>query len=251
MPDRGVRFVLKPIVFLASLGPLAWLVWAAVTHNLSADPLSDITHETGDWTLRFLCITLAITPLRRLSGWNGAIRFRRMAGLFAFFYGSLHFLTYVIADRFAGLDFPNGIVAWTTVRNLTKSVGEDIYKRPFITVGFSAFVSMLPLAVTSTAGMIRRLGGRRWNLLHRLVYFTAVAGVIHYWWLVKADVRRPITYGVIIASLLLFRLYRARIRSAKTLAETRSAKSVADPRRAEAVAETRSAKALAERSSGL
>jgi sulfoxide reductase heme-binding subunit YedZ len=137
------------------------------------------------------------------------------------------------------------------VRNLAKSVGEDVYKRPFITVGFSAFVSMLPLAVTSTAGMIRRLGGRRWNLLHRLVYFTAVAGVIHYWWLVKADVRRPITYGVIIASLLLFRLYRARIRSAKTLAETRSAKSVADPRRAEAVAETRSAKALAERSSGL
>jgi sulfoxide reductase heme-binding subunit YedZ len=212
VPDRVVRFVLKLIVFLASLGPLGWLIWAALTGNLSVDPLSDLTHETGVWTLRFLCITLAMTPLRRLSGWNGAIRFRRMAGLFAFFYGTLHFLTYVIADRFAGLDFPNGILAWTTVRNLAMSVGEDVYKRPFITVGFTAFVSMLPLAVTSTAGMIRRLGGRRWNLLHRLVYFTAVAGVIHYWWLVKADVRRPITYGVIVASLLGFRLSWARLR---------------------------------------
>jgi sulfoxide reductase heme-binding subunit YedZ len=238
IPDRGVRFVLKPIVFVASLGPVAWLVWAAVTGNLSPNPLSDLTNETGVWTLRFLCITLAITPLRRLSGWNGAIRFRRMVGLFAFFYGSLHFLTYVIADRFAGLDFPDGIVAWTTVRNLVKSVGEDIYKRPFITVGFTAFVSMLPLAATSTAGMIRRLGGRRWNLLHRLVYVTGVLGVIHYWWLVKADVRRPITYGVIVASLLLFRLYWARTRGAKTVADTR----------AKAVADTRSAKALAERS---
>ena len=115
--------MLKPIVFVASLGPVAWLIWAALTGNLSANPLSDLTNETGVWTLRFLCITLAITPLRRLSGWNGAIRFRRMVGLFAFFYGSLHFLTYVIADRFAGLDFPDGIVAWTTVRNLAKSVG--------------------------------------------------------------------------------------------------------------------------------
>jgi sulfoxide reductase heme-binding subunit YedZ len=239
IPDRGVRFVLKPIVFVASLGPVAWLVWAAVTGNLSANPLSDLTNETGVWTLRFLCITLAITPLRRLSGWNGAIRFRRMVGLFAFFYGSLHFLTYVIADRFAGLDFPDGILAWTTVRNLAKSVAEDIYKRPFITVGFTAFVSMLPLAATSTAGMIRRLGGRRWNLLHRLVYVTGVLGVIHYWWLVKADVRRPITYGVIVASLLLFRLYSARTRGAKTVADTRRAKALAE----RSVAEARSAKA--------
>ena len=108
------------------------------------------------------------------------------------------------------------------------SIAGDIYKRPFITIGFTAFLSMLPLAVTSTAGMIRRLGGRRWNRLHRLVYFTAVAGVIHYWWLVKADVRRPITYGVIVASLLLFRLYWARIRSAKGVAEPRSAKALAE-----------------------
>jgi len=204
--------VLKPVVFLACLGPFFWLVWAGLTGNLSANPLSDLTNETGVWTLRFLCITLAITPLRRLSGWNGAIRFRRMAGLFAFFYGTLHFLTYVIVDRFAGLDFPNGIVAWTTVENLAKAVWDDVYKRPFITVGFTALVSMVPLAVTSTAGMIRRLGGRRWNQLHRIIYFTAVLGVVHYWWLVKADIRRPLAYGAVVACLLVFRFYWARLR---------------------------------------
>jgi sulfoxide reductase heme-binding subunit YedZ len=209
IPDRIVRFVLKPLVFVAALGPLAWLIWAILTGNLSANPLSDITNETGVWTLRFVCITLAMTPLRRLTGWNGFIRFRRMAGLFAFFYGTLHFLTYVIADRFAGLDFPDGIVAWSTVVNLAKSVGEDIYKRPFITVGFTAWLTMLPLALTSTAGMIRRLGGRRWNLLHRLVYLTAIAGVVHYWWLVKSDVSRPRIYALVVALLLGFRLYRS------------------------------------------
>jgi sulfoxide reductase heme-binding subunit YedZ len=207
--DRVLRFGLKPLVFVASLGPLAWLVWAVLTGNLSANPLSDITNETGVWTLRFVCITLAMTPLRRLTGWNGFIRFRRMTGLFAFFYATLHFLIYVIADRFAGLDFPDGFVAWSTARNLVKSVGEDIYKRPFITVGFTAWLTMLPLALTSTAGMIRRLGGRRWNLLHRLVYATGVAGVVHYWWLVKADVSRPRAYAVVVAWLLGFRAYRA------------------------------------------
>jgi sulfoxide reductase heme-binding subunit YedZ len=212
LSDRTVRFILKPLVFIASLGPFAWLVWAALTNNLSANPLSDLTNETGVWTLRFVCITLAVTPLRRLTGWNGAIRFRRMTGLFAFFYGTLHFLTYVIADRFAGLDFPDGIVALSTVRNLVKSIGEDIYKRPFITVGFTAWSSMAPLALTSTAGWIRRLGGRRWNRLHRLIYLTGVAGVVHYWWLVKADLRRPIAYGVVVGILLAFRIYWARLR---------------------------------------
>jgi sulfoxide reductase heme-binding subunit YedZ len=211
--DKLVRRVLKPVVFVAALGPAGWLVWAALTGNLSANPLSDLTNETGVWTLRFLCVTLAITPLRRITGWNSLIRFRRMVGLFAFFYGTMHFLTYVIVDRFAGLDFPNGIVAWTTIRNLAKSVGDDIYKRPFITVGFTAWSTMVPLAVTSTAGMIRRLGGRLWNKIHRLVYVTASAGVIHYWWLVKADVRRPITYGVVVGLLLGYRLYWARLRS--------------------------------------
>jgi sulfoxide reductase heme-binding subunit YedZ len=206
--------VLKVLVFVAALGPVAWLISAGLTGNLSANPLSDITNETGVWTLRFVCITLAITPLRRLTGWNALIRFRRMTGLFAFFYGTLHFLTYVIVDRFAGLDFPNGIVAWTTVVNLAKSVSEDIYKRPFITVGFATWLTMVPLALTSTAGWIRRLGGRRWNRLHRLVYATGVLGVLHYWWLVKADVRRPLTYGFVVALLLAFRIYWSRSRAA-------------------------------------
>ncbi len=213
LPDRAVKYVLKPAVFAASLGPFAWLIWAALTGNLSANPLSDITNETGVWTLRFVCITLAITPLRRLSGWNGFVRFRRMAGLFAFFYGTLHFLTYVIADRFAGLDFPDGIVALSTLRNLARSVGADIYKRPFITIGFTAWLTMLPLALTSTSGMIRRLGGRRWNRLHRLVYATAVAGVVHYWWLVKSDISRPRTYAIVVALLLAFRVYWVRMRA--------------------------------------
>jgi len=202
---RTIRLV-KALVFLACLGPAAWLTWAGVTGNLSANPLSDITNETGVWTLRFLCITLAVTPLRRMTGWNWVIRFRRMVGLFAFFYGTLHFLTYVIVDRFAGLDFPDGIVALRTVRDLIASVGQDIAKRPFITVGFTGWLLMVPLAVTSTAGMIRRLGGRRWNQLHRLVYVSGIAGVVHYWWLVKADVRRPETYALVVATLLVFRL---------------------------------------------
>jgi sulfoxide reductase heme-binding subunit YedZ len=205
--DRAVRFGLKPLAFLAALGPAAWLVWAALTDHLSANPLSDITNETGIWTLRFLCITLAITPLRRITGWNAAIKFRRMAGLFAFFYGTLHFLTYVIVDRFAGLDFPNGIVSLTIVRNLAASIGADIYKRPFITIGFAALTLMVPLAATSTAGMIRRLG-RKWQTLHRLVYASASLGVIHYWWLVKADIRSPLMYASIVGLLLLFRVWR-------------------------------------------
>jgi sulfoxide reductase heme-binding subunit YedZ len=194
------------VVFLAALGPLGWLLWAAYTGNFSADPLADITHETGDWTLRFLCITLAVTPLRRVTGWNGAIRFRRMLGLFAFFYGTLHLLIYLIADRYASLDFPNGILAWQSVRAFAASVWSDIYKRPFITVGFTAWLCMLSLALTSTAGMIRRLGGKRWNQLHALIYVAAIAGVVHYWWLVKADVRRPETYAAIVFVLLAFRI---------------------------------------------
>ena len=206
-----MRWVLKPLLFVASLSPVAWLVWAALTGNLSANPLSDLTNETGVWTLRFVCVTLAITPIRKLTGWNPVIRFRRMTGLFAFFYGTLHFLTYVIADRFAGLDFTaHGMFTLQTARDLVASVGEDIYKRPFITVGFTAWSLMVPLAATSTAGMIRRLGGRRWNRLHRLVYATAMLGVLHYWWLVKADIRRPLAYGVVVGVLLASRLYWAR-----------------------------------------
>jgi len=213
MSLKVVRFVVKPLVFVASLGPAGWLVWAALTGNLSPNPLSDLTNETGVWALRFLCITLAITPLRRLTGWNHLIRFRRMTGLYAFFYGSLHFLTYAIADRFAGLDFPDGIVAWSTVQNLAASIAADVYKRPFITIGFTAFVLMLPLALTSTAGMIRRLGGKRWNAIHRLIYVSAVLGAVHYYWLVKADVRRPLTYAAVVVILLGFRAYWSRMRA--------------------------------------
>ena len=207
---QAVRVVLKPAVFVAGLAPAGWLVWAIATGNLSPNPLSDLTNETGLWTLRFLCITLAVTPLRRLTGWNAVAQFRRMLGLFAFFYGTLHFLTYVVADRFASLDFPDGIVAWTTLVNLARSVGEDIYKRPYITVGFTAFTCMVPLAATSTKAMIRRLGGKRWQALHRLIYLSAMAGVVHFWWLVKADVSSPQRYSLIVGGLLLFRLIWAR-----------------------------------------
>src|SRR5437660_10617437 len=144
-----IPLVLKPVVFVLALGPAAWLAWAALTGNLSANPLSDITIETGVWTLRFLCITLAVTPVRRITGWNGIIRFRRMLGLFAFFYATLHFLTWAVLDRFISLDFPEGVVSWRAVRMFAASVGDDIYKRWFITIGFAAFITMLPLAVTS------------------------------------------------------------------------------------------------------
>jgi sulfoxide reductase heme-binding subunit YedZ len=205
-----VTWGLKPLAFVGGLVPFFWLIWAGLTGNLSVNPLSDITNETGIWALRFLCITLAITPLRRITGWHLLIRFRRMAGLFAFFYGSLHFLIYVIADRFAALDFSDGIVAWSTVRNLVVSVAEDVYKRPFITIGFLTLVMLLPLAVTSTSGMIRRLGGRRWQALHRLAYVATVTAIIHYWWLVKADVTSPRYYAILAGSLLAVRLWWAK-----------------------------------------
>jgi sulfoxide reductase heme-binding subunit YedZ len=210
LSDRTIRFLLKPAVFLASLVPAAWLLWDVYTGNLSANPLADITDVTGDWTLRFLCITLAITPLRRLTKWNALVRFRRMAGLFAFFYGTAHLLIYIVFDRYPGVDLSAGIFAVITLRHVASSIGDDIYKRPFITVGFSAWVTMLPLALTSTTGWIRRLGGRRWNAVHRLVYLSGALGVAHYWWLVKADTRRPLTYGAIVGALLAFRLYWSR-----------------------------------------
>jgi sulfoxide reductase heme-binding subunit YedZ len=161
-----------------------------VQGQLGANPISEITKETGTWTLRFVVLTLAITPLRRLTGWNALVRYRRMMGLFAFFYGTLHFLTYVWLDQFFGV----------------ASIIKDVVKRPFITVGFAAFLLMVPLAVTSTTGWIRRLGGKRWQALHRLVYATALMGVVHYWWLVKADISRPLAYGAIVAMLLAVRL---------------------------------------------
>lgn len=223
LSDRAVRFGLKPAVFVASLGPFFYLVWAALTGNLSANPLADLTNETGVWTLRFICLTLAITPLRKLTGWNPLIRFRRMVGLYAFFYGTLHLMTYAIVDRFAGLDqapawlealggghLPGAALVASTLRSMAASIGADIYKRPFITIGFAAWTTMLPLAITSTTGWIRRLGGKGWNRLHRLVYLTGVLGPLHYWWLVKADVSRPLTYAAIVGVLLGARLFAKR-----------------------------------------
>ncbi len=185
------RFLLqKAPVVLACLAPIAWLAWAAVEGRLGANPISEITKETGTWTLRFVVLTLAITPVRKLTGWNLLVRYRRMLGLFAFFYGTLHFVTYVWLDQFFDL----------------ASITKDVLKRPFITVGFAAFLLMAPLALTSTTGWIRRLGGKRWQALHRLIYATAVLGVVHYWWLVKADISRPLAYGAIVATLLAARL---------------------------------------------
>jgi methionine sulfoxide reductase heme-binding subunit len=204
---------LKPLVFAAALVPFVHLVWRGLNGNLTADPLVEVTNETGIWTLRFIVITLAITPLRRLTGWNPVIRFRRMLGLFAFFYGTLHFLTYVVGDRFASLDFPDGFVAVSTLLNLLASIWEDVAKRPYITVGFIAFMAMVPLAFTSTAGWIRRLGGRNWQRLHRLIYVTAIAGVTHYWWKVKADTLHPGIYAAIVAVLLAIRVMHSFSRS--------------------------------------
>jgi methionine sulfoxide reductase heme-binding subunit len=180
----------KPVVFLACLIPLALLGWKAYSGGLGANPIEVITHATGDWTLRFLLITLAITPIRKLTGRLWLIRYRRMFGLFAFFYATLHFLTYIWLDKFFD---------WHEMLH-------DIAKRRFITVGFAGFVLLIPLALTSTTGWIRRLGGKRWQALHRLIYLSAIAGVIHYWWLVKADVRLPLEYGVILAVLLGYRI---------------------------------------------
>jgi methionine sulfoxide reductase heme-binding subunit len=181
---------LKIPIFLLCLAPIAIVGWRALHSDLTANPIEFITHATGDWTLRFLIITLAVTPLRKILGLPELIRFRRMLGLFAFFYGCLHFTTYIWLDKFFDLS----------------EIWKDVIKRRFITVGFAAFLLLIPLAVTSTAGSIRRLGGRRWRALHRLIYFSAVLGVIHYYWLVKSAIIRPLTYGAILVVLLLFRM---------------------------------------------
>jgi methionine sulfoxide reductase heme-binding subunit len=173
----------KIALFAACLAPLGLLAWRAMSAGLTANPIEFITHFTGDWTIRLIVATLAISPLRKLLGFPALIRYRRMLGLFAFFYCSLHFLTYFWLDKFFDLN----------------AIAHDVAKRPFITAGFTAFVCMAPLAVTSTAGWIRRLGGKRWQRLHSLLYVTAIAGVVHYYWLVKSDIRLPALYGTLVA----------------------------------------------------
>ena len=182
---------IKVVVFLICLVPLGVLIWEAFTGGLGANPTQFLEHATGDWTLRFVAITLSITPLRKILRQPQLIRFRRMLGLFAFFYGFCHFIIYLTFDQIFNL---HGIWA-------------DVMKRRYITVGFTGFVLMIPLALTSTAGSIRRLGGKRWAMLHRAIYLTAIAGVIHYYWLVKSDVHLPLEYAAVMAILLGWRVY--------------------------------------------
>jgi sulfoxide reductase heme-binding subunit YedZ len=195
---------IKAALFVACLIPLALLAWRGAHNGLGANPIEYITRSTGWWTLSFLLTTLLVTPLRLVTGWNWLLRLRRMLGLYAFFYASLHFTTYIWLDQFFD---------WS-------SVVKDVIKRPFITVGFTAFVLLLPLAATSTNAMVRRLGARRWQLLHRLVYAIAMCGVIHFWWLVKKDITEPLVFAALLAVLLgarvLFRVRRKRLDAASS-----------------------------------
>lgn len=191
-PSSKQLTLLKVLIFVLALLPVGRLVWLTLSNQL-VEPLQFITRATGDWTLYFLCITLLVTPLRRFSKWNWLIKLRRMLGLYAFFYGLLHFLTFLWFDHF--FDF--------------EEMWEDVLKRPFITVGFIAFVLLIPLAATSANVMIRLLGGKRWQWLHRLIYIIAPLGILHFWWMkaAKHDFARPITFGLIVAALLLLRAY--------------------------------------------
>jgi sulfoxide reductase heme-binding subunit YedZ len=194
---------LKVAIFVGALIPLVRLALRAYHSELGANPIEVITHTTGDWTLILLLTTLSITPLRMLTKQYWLIGVRRMVGLFAFFYACLHFTTYIWLDKFFDLH----------------EMWADIVKRKFITVGFLAFVLLIPLAVTSTAGWIRRLGGKRWQRLHQLIYVSAMAGVVHYLWLVKADLRKPLQYAAVLTVLLVYRLWaRARSTSVRPVA---------------------------------
>jgi len=179
----------KPVLFVLCLLPLAWLTYKALFLGLGANPIEKISRYTGDWTLRLLLITLAVTPLRIVSGWSG-VKYRRMLGLFTFFYVCLHFCNWLVIDQFFDVD----------------SMLKDVIKHPYVTVGFAAFVLLIPLAVTSTNAMIKRLG-KNWKRLHQAVYAVAVLGVLHYLWLVKADNREPLIYIVILIALLAVRVW--------------------------------------------
>ena len=196
----------KISLFAVCLVPFGWLAWRAWNQNLTPNPIEYVTHYTGDWAIRFVVLTLAVSPVRRLLALPRLIRYRRMLGLFGFFYACLHFLTWFVLDKF--FDF--------------HAILGDFTKRPFIIAGLTAFLCLIPLAVTSTSGWIRRLGGRRWQMLHRLLYVTAIAAVVHYYWLVKSDIRLPVFYGCLVALELLYRLgawaLRARATARRTIA---------------------------------
>ena len=195
--------IAKAILFLIALVPLTQLGVGVLLFPewLGANPAEFITRATGDWTLRFLLFTLAVTPLRKITGWNWLLKFRRMLGLFAFFYGAVHFTSFIAFDHVF-------IVA---------EILEDIVKRPFITVGFIALVLMIPLAATSTNAMVRRLGAQRWLALHRLVYVIAPLGVLHFWWMVKRDVTEPAIYALILTVLLGYRVAVRRREAQRTV----------------------------------
>jgi sulfoxide reductase heme-binding subunit YedZ len=197
-PTARQAGLIKAAVFVLALVPLLRMVYLTVTGQL-VEPLEFITRGTGDWTLYFLCFTLAVTPLRRLTKWNWLIKLRRMLGLYMFFYGFLHFMTFLWFDHF--FDFAE---MW-----------KDVLKRPFITVGFIAFVLLIPLAVTSTNAMVKRLGGKRWQWLHRLIYVIAPLAILHFWWMKagKHNFTEPIIYGTILGVLLLMRVYWARAKA--------------------------------------
>jgi sulfoxide reductase heme-binding subunit YedZ len=208
------RRVVKPAAFLGCLVPFALLVHGAFWGDLGANPVETITNTTGIWTLRLLVITIAITPVRWFTKLNVLIRFRRMIGLFAFFYATLHFMTFFVLDHSLMFD----------------GLWEDVVKRPYITMGFTAFVLTIPLALTSTQGSIRRLGGQRWNLLHRLVYVSAILGVIHYWWKVKLDTTYPRYYAIGVGTLLAVRVWKT-IAKRNAAARARSGAALAAPAR--------------------
>ena len=187
-----MRKLAKPAVFVASLAPALWLAFRAYTGRLSANPIEDLTLTTGIWALRMLVITLAITPLRRLTGWNRLVQYRRMLGLFAFFYGFLHLMVW-LTDR------------WLDPAFGPKLIFDDVAKRPFITMGMIAFALMVPLAITSTKGWIRRLG-KQWTVLHRLIYISGIAATVHYLWKVKVAAGSPVYYVALVGALLAFRV---------------------------------------------
>jgi sulfoxide reductase heme-binding subunit YedZ len=198
-PTPRQLLAIKAVLFVLALVPFLRMVWLTVSDQL-VEPLEFITRGTGDWVLYFLCITLAITPLRRLGKWNWLVRLRRMAGLFAFFYACLHAMAFLWFDHFFDL----------------AEMWKDVLKRPFITVGFIAFVLLVPLAATSTNAMVRRLGGKRWQWLHRLVYLIAPLGILHFWWMKagKHNFTQPIIFGLIVALLLGVRVYWSRAKAA-------------------------------------
>ncbi|MBA4122931.1 MAG: sulfoxide reductase heme-binding subunit YedZ [Acidobacteria bacterium] len=183
----------KIIIFINSLVPLALLAWDASRGNLGANPVEFFLRTTGVLTLIFLLVTLSITPLRKYYGWNQLIKFRRMLGLYSFFYGFLHLITYSIFDKSLSVS----------------AIAGDIWQRPFIAVGMFAFFLLIPLAITSTSGMIKRLGGKNWQKLHRLTYLAAIGGVVHFWMIVKSDVFYPLLFGIVLAGLLVYRIYLA------------------------------------------